>query len=115
MGFSQKSFKTRSKNAQQIFKHLSENAFFKNANFVARLLFETIFERASQKEKKIATFEKWKLSDWPKNPKSICSWTFGVWIIHPEHPSTSQWPFEPMANGPDEPMGPMGPIGPMGL
>ena len=66
----------------------SKNAFFKNANFVARLFFEVIFERASQKEKKIATFDKWKLSDWPKNPKSNFSWTFGVRIIHLEHPST---------------------------
>ena len=37
---------------KQIFKNLSKNAFFKNTNFVARLFLETIFERASQKEKK---------------------------------------------------------------
>lgn len=29
---------------------LSKNAFFKNADCVARLFFEAIFERASQKE-----------------------------------------------------------------
>ena len=88
----QKSCKTYFKHAvnthTKTFKNTVHNSFFKNANFVARLLFETIFERASQKEKKWATFEKWKLSDWPKNPKSNCSWTFGVRIIHPEHPST---------------------------
>ena len=44
--------KTAVKTQNKTFKNHSKNAFFKNANFVARLFFETIFERASQKEKK---------------------------------------------------------------
>ena len=58
-------------------------AFFKICNFVAQHLFEAIFERASQKKNKWATFEKWKLSDWTKNLKSI----FVADMWGPDHPS----------------------------
>ena len=45
-------YKTAVNTQQNTLKHRSKNAFFKNGNFVARLFFEAIFERASQKEKK---------------------------------------------------------------
>ena len=45
-------YKTTVKTHNKTVNNHSKNAFFKNANFVARLFFEAIFERASQKENK---------------------------------------------------------------
>ena len=45
-------YKTAVKTHKTTLKNHSKNDLFKNGNFVARLLFEAIFERASQKEKK---------------------------------------------------------------
>ena len=48
----QNDYKTSVKTQKNTIKNRSKNAFFKNANFWARLFVEAIFERASQREKK---------------------------------------------------------------